>query len=853
MQPNAIRIRGARTHNLKSIDVDIPLRQITVITGLSGSGKSSLAYDTMFAEGQRRYLESVSIQSHQMIRAMKRPDVDEVSGMPPTVSVDQRVSLVPARSTVAITSEIYDYLRLLYARCGVVHCTICHQPVQCHTIDEIVRQVLCYPDRSRFMLLAPLVRNRQGSHHLILERAARHGLVRVRVDGELLDLSDVIELNASHKHSIDAVVDRLILKDGVKSRLYESVSLAIRESGGACIVSVEEDGRWHDHYFNTRHNCSQCALGFPEPDPGIFSFNTGRWACSRCEGLGVEGVADDSSNITVFRKKTCAACGGSRLQKLPSGVRFGHMSLSELTSLSVVDAQSVIRQWYSSLMLSDNSAFGEFTIRPESTRAALRILPDLLQRLSALSRAELGYLTLNRETRSLSGGEYQRCRLAGCLGTDVYGACYLLDEPTSGLHPQDTQQLLSVLFELRDSGATLVLVEHDPEVIRAADYLVEIGPGAGTDGGELLYSGAPAVLSAATPTGHMLNDRFDRKSYERTALRGASADELKVRGARIHNLQNLTVSVPLKRFVCVTGVSGSGKSSLIKETLFPVVHASCEAGSHVKTALADVECRDVEGLENVARVLFVDSRPVSRNRRSCLATHSGVWNDVRKLFARTREARARGVTAGQFSFNAGSGRCSVCKGTGVQEIRMHLLPDAEVPCSECHGRRFDSEILRVQFAGRTVDDVLNLRVDEALHFFCEFSSTVRRLLPFQQVGLGYLTLGQPASTYSGGEAQRVRLAVELLESVVHKTLYILDEPTRGLHEADVERLLNILQGLVDRGHSVIVIEHNTRIIRSADWVIDIGPGAASEGGTVIAEGTPESLQSDPDSVTGKWL
>ncbi|MCH2211849.1 MAG: excinuclease ABC subunit UvrA [Fuerstiella sp.] len=853
MQPNSIRIRGARTHNLRCIDVDIPLRQMTVITGLSGSGKSSLAHDTMFAEGQRRYLESVSIPSHQVIRAIRRPDVDEVSGMPPTVSVDQRVSLVPARSTVAVTTEIYDYLRLLYARCGVVHCTTCHRPVQCRTIDEIVCQVMRYPDRTRFMLLAPLVHDCRGSHQQVLERVARHGLVRVRIDGELFDLGDVTDLDASQKHSVDAVIDRLILKDGVKSRLHESISLAIRESGGACIVSVQRDGEWHDHCFNTRHECPECGVGYPEPDPGIFSFSSGRGACSRCEGLGVEGVADDSEDITVFRKKICAACGGTRLQRLASGVCFGDMTLPDFTALSVSRAQSVVQQWQGSLMESEQSPPEGFTIRSESRAAALRILPDLSRRLAGLARTGLKYLTLNRSTQSLSGGEYQRCRLAGCLATNIHGACYLLDEPTSGLHPQDTQQLLNILFELRDAGATLVVVEHDPEVISGADHLIEIGPGAGAEGGQLLYSGPPAARSGATPTDRMLNDPFKRVSPVESAVGNTPEDNVTVRGARTHNLQDVTVSIPLNRFVCVTGVSGSGKSSLIKDTVYPLVRASCDSLRQIKTTLADVECRDIEGLENVERVIFVDSRPVGRNRRSCLATHCGVWNEVRKLFARTREARSRGLAAGQFSFNTGSGRCTLCKGTGIQEFRMSLLPDAEVPCPECHGRRFGSEVLHVQFGGLTVHDVLNLRVDQALHVFSEINSVVRRLVPFQQVGLGYLTLGQPTATYSGGEAQRVRLAAELHESVDRKTLCILDEPTRGLHESDVERLLNILRGLVDCGHSAIVIEHNIQVIRAADWIIDMGPGAASQGGTVVAEGTPESLHDNPNSVTGRWL
>ncbi len=462
MSTAMIRIRGARTHNLRNVDVEIPVGQMTVMTGLSGCGKSSLLYDTIFAEGQRRYLESVSLQTHQLIRSLPRPDVDEVSGLPPAVSVDQRVTQVPARSTVAVTAEIYDYLRLLYARCGVVHCTQCDRPVQCQTIDEIVDRVLRFPERSRFMLLAPLVRDRRGSHQDVLDRVGRHGLVRVRVDGELFDLSELPPLDSSQVHTIDAVIDRLILKDGLESRLRESIGLAVRESGDACIVSCLSDGQWTDHYFSTRHSCVECDISFPEPDPGIFSFNSGRGACSSCEGLGVEGMADDSAEITVFRQRPCSTCGGSRLQDLPSRVRLGGLTVSQLTSLSVAEAEPIVAQWRTALSADHESDEPEFEIRPEGRAAARRILPDVERRLTSLRRVGLDYLTLDRATRSLSGGEYQRARLGGCLASDVHGPCYLLDEPTSGLHPQDTQRLLSNLTELRDGGATLVRLVQEP-------------------------------------------------------------------------------------------------------------------------------------------------------------------------------------------------------------------------------------------------------------------------------------------------------------------------------------------------------------------------------------------------------
>jgi len=852
MSDQTITIRGARTHNLQNIDVEIPVGKMTVITGVSGSGKSSLAWDTMFAAGQRQYLENVSGQSHQMIRLLRRPDVDEVTGLPPTVSIDQRATLAPARSTVAITTDLYDYLRLLYARCGVVHCTQCGYPVASQTIDEILQRVLTFPERTKFVLLAPLVQNRKGNHREVLERIGRHGLVRVRIDGEMFDLSDLGDLDESRSHTIEAVGDRLILKEGVESRLLESIALAVRESGDACIVSVQQDGTSLDHYFNTRHSCAKCEISFPEPDPGLFSFNNARGACLKCEGMGVEGFAQDSDDTVVFRQRNCSACGGTRLQRLATGVRFGDRTLPELTALNVEDALKCVRGWQSELDTGDSTLPEAFRIRPESHRAAQRLLPDLERRLESLTRVGLPYLTLDRSSRSLSGGEYQRTRLAGCLGTGIHGACYLLDEPTNGLHPKNTEQLLKNLTDLRDSGATVVLVEHDSLIVREADYLVEMGPGAGTDGGRVLFAGSPGSIPKETPTGKTLLEE-STEGRPAAAQSGNSTAQLVVRNASQNNLQNVTARFPLNRFVCVTGVSGSGKSSLVVGTLCPVARAFFSSQSHLETAVADVECEDVEGLESLDRVVLIDGRSVGSNRRSCIATHSGVWNDIRRLFSRTRTARAQGLSASQFSFNSGSGRCSVCKGTGVQYVRMHLLPDAEVACPECGGRRFSRTILDIRFGGRTVHEVLNLRVDDALKAFSEVESTVRRLRPFHQVGLGYMTLGQSASTWSGGESQRVHLATELQESRDRKSLYVFDEPTRGLHGQDVSRLLTVLRNLVNQGNSVIVIEHNVQLIRAADWVIDMGPGPAADGGRIIAEGTPLQLAENPHSVTGSWL
>ncbi len=852
MSRPAITIRGARTHNLQNIDVDVPVGKMTVITGLSGSGKSSLAWDTMYAAGQRSYLESVSGQAHQMIRLLRRPDVDEVTGLPPTVSIDQRAALAPARSTVAITTDLYDYLRLLYARCGVVHCTTCQAPVSSQTIDEILQRVLAFPDRTKFVLLAPLVHNRKGGHRDVLDRIGRHGLVRVRIDGRLFDLSDVTDLDESKPHTIEAVVDRLILKEGIESRLLESLSLAVRESGDACIVSVQNDGQSADHYFNTRHSCAKCEISFPEPDPGLFSFNSARGACSKCEGVGFEGFADDSDDTVVFRRRACGACGGTRLQNLAAGVRFGNQTLPQLTALNVEDALRCVRECRSELEANDGDSPNEFLIRPESQPAAVQLLPDLQRRLESLTQVGLSYLTLDRSSRSLSGGEYQRTRLAGCLGSGIHGACYVLDEPTNGLHPQNTKQLLTNLHSLRDDGATVVVVEHDSLIVREADCLIEMGPGAGADGGRVLFAGTPDSIPNDTPTGKSFLDEGIGNRSVATQSADSTA-HLIVRDACLNNLQNVTARIPLNRLVCVTGVSGSGKSSLVVGTLFPVAKAYFSRRSNFQAAVADVACGNIEGLESLDRVVLIDGRSIATNRRSCIATHSGVWNDIRRLYSRTRAARAQGLGAGQFSFNSGTGRCSQCKGTGMQDVRMHLLPDAEVPCPACGGSRFSRTILDIRFGGRSVDDVLDLRVDEALDAFSEIESTVRRLKPFQQVGLGYMALGQSASTWSGGESHRVHLATELQEKQQARSLYVLDEPTRGLHRQDVARLLLVLRSLVDQGNSVIVIEHNVQLIHAAEWVIDMGPGPAANGGRIIAEGTPAELAMNPASITGAWL
>lgn len=856
-----IRIRGARTHNLRNIDVDLPLGKLIVITGVSGSGKSSLAFDTLFAEGQRRYLESVSVHTRSLLKQLPRPDVDEVSGLPPTVSVDQRVTTAPTRSTLAVTTEIYDFLRLLYARAGIAHCTGCGEPVESQSVDEIVARVLKRPERTKLMILSPMIRSRKGAHKDVFERIGRNGFVRVRVDGELLDISDVPELSSNKAHNVDAVIDRIILKDGIDQRLRESVELAVRESDGTCIVCQQVDDAWQDELYSTRFSCADCNLSFPTPEPRTFSFNSAWGACPTCEGFGIRGTVDDSDDITVFRQAACPECDGSRLQPFARGVTFLGTPIADFTALSVEDALSLTKQWQSSS--SPSSLSHDFSHK--ATLVARRTLPDIQQRLECLQKVGVGYLTLNRTTRTLSGGEFQRARLSACLGTGLHGACFVLDEPTSGLHPRDTRRLLSILQEIRDSGATVVVVEHDGEIMNAADHLVDLGPHAGVEGGQLVFSGPPADSpdSGDSPTavylrGELMPTKAEAEGAAASGQLFSTEDipavlELTIRQARRNNLQDVTVAIPLQQLVCITGVSGSGKSSLIMDTLLPIVEASCQRDGDIRVAAADAECDGIDGLEHVQRVVAVDNSPLGRNRRSCIATYSKLWVDVRRLFARTKDARARGFDARRFSFNTGEGRCTACKGTGVKDVKMTFLPNATVPCPECRGQRFNRATLAVKFADKNVADVLAMRVDEAVEFFGELGPLRKLMETFRSVGLGYLTLGQPASTFSGGEAQRVKLATELASSRIDPTLFVLDEPTSGLHPADVVHLNSLLKSLVTAGHSVVVVEHNVDVMEFSDWIIDIGPESGPGGGLVVAEGPPAAISKSSASLTAEFL
>ena len=852
-----IRIRGARTHNLCNIDVDLPSGQLIVMTGVSGSGKSSLAFDTLFAEGQRRYLESVSVQTRSLLRQLPRPDVDEITGLAPTISVDQRVSSVPARSTLAVTTEIHDFLRLLYARGGTAHCTGCGLAVQRQSVDQILLRTLLLPERTRLMILSPMVRGRRGGHREVLERIARNGFVRARIDSDVVDIAEVKTLDAKKSHTIEAIVDRIVLKDGIAPRLRESIELACRESDGTCIISHEADGQWIEKLYSTRFSCPDCDLSFATPEPRSFSFNSPWGACPECTGLGVQGAVNLEQEIATFHHQPCATCQGSRLQPFPSAVTFFSMTIGQFSKLSVFDALQTVDGWLGNVVVENGlpgaspSQNGptETALSQEARLVAERTLPDIRARLKCLDDVGIGYLTLDRPARTLSGGEFQRARLAAVLSSQLHGPCLVLDEPTAGLHPRDTQRLIKTLHRLRDAGSTVVVVEHDGDIMRAADWLIDLGPGAGADGGRLLFAGTPAdakqnaqsptgdYLRGTLPTGDYLRGTLPTMEASRVNLQAASR-RLTIRNARLNNLKNVTVDLPLDRLVCVTGVSGSGKSSLIIDTLLPIVTAAVIQQRGVATAAADARCEGVDGLAQIQRVVSLDQSPLGRSSRSCIATLCNVWNDVRRLFTKTREARARGFSSQHFSFNSGEGRCSDCRGSGTRSVRMSFLPDAVVPCPTCHGLRFSAAVRSIRFRDRSVADILNMRVDEAAEFFQEFQKLHSVLDTFRSVGLGYMTLGQPATTFSGGEAQRAKLASELAAPTAQHTLYLLDEPTSGLHPADVACLMSHLRKLVDSGHSVVVIEHNADAIRCSDWILEIGPDSAVQGGQVVFTGPP---------------
>ena len=810
--PAFIEIRGAREHNLADIDVRIPRDRLVVITGLSGSGKSSLAFDTLYAEGQRRYVESLSAYARQFLDQMRKPDVDAIEGLSPAIAIEQRTAGRSPRSTVGTTTEIYDHLRLLFARAGVPFCPDCDEPIASQTIAAMTERVLAFGDGAKVSVLAPVVRDRKGDHKQKLATYLRQGFVRARIDGEMRDLAEDIGLSRRTRHDIEVVVDRLVVKESVRSRLFESLETAAKLGDGLVLVSAEGGD---ESLFSQRNACPRCGYSFPEIAPRSFSFNSPHGACPECDGLG------------------CKACGGSRLRREARSVRFGEASIDTLAALPVAS----LARWLDAVELD--------ALRAE---IAERVLREVRERLRFLEDVGLDYLTLDRPSNTLSGGESQRIRLATQVGASLLGVLYVLDEPSIGLHPRDNQRLLSSLERLRDQGNSVVLVEHDEETIRRADHVIDMGPAAGVHGGLVVAEGAPGEIVAcdASLTGDYL---AGRRSVPLPETRRAPDDRaLVLTGCRANNLKEVTLRVPVGLFTVVTGVSGSGKSTLVNDTAHRALAAELHGAEAAPGAFAKLD-----GLDHIDRVIAVDQAPIGRSPRSNPATYTGAFDPIRRLFAQVPDARVRGYDAGRFSFNVKGGRCEACKGDGQLRIEMHFLPDLFVPCEVCSGRRYTRETLEITYKGRTIADVLAMSVEEGLAFFENVGPVARPLQTLSDVGLDYLHLGQPATTLSGGEAQRIKLSRELARRQTGRTLYLLDEPTTGLHFADVERLLGVLAKLVAFGNTVVVIEHHPDVIKTADHVIDLGPEGGEAGGEIVVEGTPEVVAAHPTSHTGRAL
>lgn len=925
---NFIRIIGARENNLKNVNLEIPRNKLVVFTGLSGSGKSSLAFDTIFAEGQRRYMESLSSYARQFLGQMKKPDVDQIDGLSPAIAIDQKTTSSNPRSTVGTVTEIYDYFRLLFANIGVPYCVNCHEPITASSIDNIAKKVKACENGSKIMIIAPVVKRKTGEYNDLFDEFRKKGYLRVKVDGEIYSLDDEIKLDKKKKHDISVVIDRLIRTDNMDNRLIDSIETAVKLADGLVVI----DTNGEEVLYSTKHSCPKCGFSFSEISSRLFSFNTPIGACPDCSGIGSKMIIDENllvkdwnlslqdgaisaigwgdygfgnmfyravmekfglkmstplkdfpkevlnylfygtqgeklamrtmnNNIfnakfegiipNLYRRheiagdfikseiekymivKPCETCHGKRLNPQALAVKIGGKSIIDVTDMNVTG----ILSWIENLKLSE-----------KEVAISAAIFKEIKARLNFLVNVGLDYLTLSRTASTLSGGEAQRIRLATQIGSGLMGVLYILDEPSIGLHPRDTQKLIGTLKNLRDIGNSVIVVEHDEDTIREADFVVDVGPKAGVHGGRIIATGTPEEIMQCenSLTGAYLSGR---KGIPVPEKRRAMSDiTLEIIGAKQNNLKNIDVKIPLGLFVAVTGVSGSGKSSLINEVLYPAV-----ANKINKSNLVEGNYKEIRGVENIDKVVVIDQSPIGRTPRSNPVTYTGVFSAIRELFAKCPEAQAKGYTAGRFSFNVKGGRCEACSGDGVLKIEMHFLPDVYVTCDECKGKRYNKNTLAVKFKGKTISDVLDMTVEDALEFFYNIPAIKNKLQTLYDVGLGYITLGQSATTLSGGEAQRVKLATELSKRSTGKTLYILDEPTTGLHTYDVEKLVGILDRLVAGGNSVVVIEHNLDVIKFADYIIDIGPEGGDKGGTIVCAGTPEQVAACSKSYTGQAI
>src|SRR5256712_8650800 len=837
--PRSIVIKGAREHNLKNLDLTLPRDKLIVITGLSGSGKSSLAFDTIYAEGQRRYVESLSAYARQFLEQMDKPDVDSIEGLSPAIAIEQKTTSRNPRSTVGTVTEIYDYLRLLFARIGRPHCPQCGDPITAQTVQQMVDALMAQPAGAKLSVLAPIVRDRKGEYRKELQDSRRAGFIRARIDGKLHDLAEEIALDKQKKHTIEIVVDRVVLKhdDPTMQRLADSLEIALKQAHGLVVVSVE-GGK--DLIYSEKLACVRCGFSYSELTPRLFSFNSPHGACPACDGLGHEPPKgcpvfgeDDEYEEEAFETLTlCPICKGDRLKPESLSVLLDRKSIAAVTRLSIRDAG----EFFQRLKLTEREQF-----------IAHRILKEIRERLGFLINVGLDYLTLDRAAATLSGGEGQRIRLATQIGSGLVGVLYILDEPSIGLHQRDNRRLLQTLLRLRDMGNTVVVVEHDAETMRSADHILDLGPGAGALGGRLVAQGTPAEIMAnpASLTGRYLRGEMavDLPKRDRRPKKFLS-----IVGARKHNLKSITARIPLGLFTCVTGVSGSGKSTLVLEVLF---HSLSQLLYHKHPKIDG--CKALEGVEALRKGIDIDQSPIGRTPRSNPATYTGLFTFIRDLFAKLPESRVRGYKLGRYSFNVKGGRCEACQGDGLIKIEMHFLPDIYVTCEVCKGQRYNRETLEIQHKGRSIADILNMTVEEALEFFEHIPHIKAKLKTLHDVGLHYIKLGQSATTLSGGEAQRVKLSRELSKRATGRTLYILDEPTTGLHFADIQRLLDVLNRLVEAGNTGLVIEHNLDVIRNADWIMDLGPEGGDHGGEIVAEGKPADLARVAHSYTGQVL